>query len=365
MKITLKTLTPLWTGGVDGTSDRVHETGIIGSLRWWYEAIVRGLGHNACDPTGDGKCIYNARKSETPEEQLCPACYIFGATGWKRRFRLDASCSGKIPFGLLTLDSRGQFNHWWLASTFEDVIGTKLPFGELTLRLSFNNLEAKSQLLSIISLMSSKGALGARTQYGFGQFVWENTYGDKEAILHIQAFLEKYPQRTKGSYPPAPTVNDLWVSELKFEEDYPLVQDWLTQGHWVGKRHDTKLFLPVSFDIRYKHPDDDLQGLRENFRQMYFHEYGKHKAKLETKKVFGFSEGENKLRSRVFVSHLFRAQKDDLYSLRIWGFTSSEIAREINEGVCEMFGIPKDKMVFKIFKQDHGQYSWENERVQG
>ena len=32
-EITLKTLTPLWTGGVDCRSDRLHETGIIGSLR--------------------------------------------------------------------------------------------------------------------------------------------------------------------------------------------------------------------------------------------------------------------------------------------------------------------------------------------
>lgn len=37
MEIKLRTLTPLWTGGVGGTCDRVHETGIIGSLRWWYE----------------------------------------------------------------------------------------------------------------------------------------------------------------------------------------------------------------------------------------------------------------------------------------------------------------------------------------
>ncbi len=34
MEITLKTLTPLWTGGVGGTCDRLHETGLIGSLRW-------------------------------------------------------------------------------------------------------------------------------------------------------------------------------------------------------------------------------------------------------------------------------------------------------------------------------------------
>ena len=36
----LTTLTPLWTGGVSGRCDRLHETGIIGSLRW----VVRGGG---------------------------------------------------------------------------------------------------------------------------------------------------------------------------------------------------------------------------------------------------------------------------------------------------------------------------------
>jgi len=35
MELTIETLTPLWTGGVDGRADRIHETGILGSLRWW------------------------------------------------------------------------------------------------------------------------------------------------------------------------------------------------------------------------------------------------------------------------------------------------------------------------------------------
>jgi CRISPR-associated protein Cmr1 len=81
MKIELKTLTPLWTGGVDGRCDRVHETGIIGSLRWWYEAIVRGLGGWACDPTDDRSC---------PDKQgkRCAACELFGCTSWQRKFKL-------------------------------------------------------------------------------------------------------------------------------------------------------------------------------------------------------------------------------------------------------------------------------------
>ncbi len=35
LTIRLRTRTPLWTGGLDGTMDRIHETGLLGSLRWW------------------------------------------------------------------------------------------------------------------------------------------------------------------------------------------------------------------------------------------------------------------------------------------------------------------------------------------
>ncbi len=89
LKITLKTLTPLWTGGVDGTCDRLHETGLIGSLRWWYEALVRGLGGYACDPTSMDRC---------PDEngKHCVACELFGCTGWARKFRLKALSSVQI-----------------------------------------------------------------------------------------------------------------------------------------------------------------------------------------------------------------------------------------------------------------------------
>jgi len=81
MKITLQTLTPLWTGGVDQTCDRLHETGLIGSLRWWYEVLVRGLGGYACDPTGEDRC-------PDKDGNRCVVCELFGCTGWARKFRL-------------------------------------------------------------------------------------------------------------------------------------------------------------------------------------------------------------------------------------------------------------------------------------
>jgi hypothetical protein len=69
MHITLKTLTPLWTGGVDQTCDRLHETGLIGSLRWWYEVLVRGLGGYACDPT-EHRCTFDEEKYRKSKREI-------------------------------------------------------------------------------------------------------------------------------------------------------------------------------------------------------------------------------------------------------------------------------------------------------
>jgi CRISPR-associated protein Cmr1 len=35
----LKTLIPIWTGGVEGKPDKLHITGIKGSVRWWYPEL--------------------------------------------------------------------------------------------------------------------------------------------------------------------------------------------------------------------------------------------------------------------------------------------------------------------------------------
>jgi CRISPR-associated protein Cmr1 len=78
-KIKIKPLTPIWTGDAQRESPTLRETGIIGSLRWWYEALIRGLGGSACDPT-DTQCN---------GQNHCAACELFGCTGWARKFRLE------------------------------------------------------------------------------------------------------------------------------------------------------------------------------------------------------------------------------------------------------------------------------------
>jgi CRISPR-associated protein Cmr1 len=86
----MRALTDLWTGSVtfknkNGQikektgSDRLITTGLLGSIRWWFEVLVRGLEGSACDPT-DTKC---------EGRDHCVVCELFGCTGWARKFRFE------------------------------------------------------------------------------------------------------------------------------------------------------------------------------------------------------------------------------------------------------------------------------------
>jgi len=136
LKIRLKTLTPLWTGGVDQRPDRLHETGLIGSLRWWYEALVRGLGGCACDPTGDDRC-------PDKDSKHCAACELFGCTGWARKFRLRV------------LDKTG--------SLIQDALAQNTEFTVQFLPLRSLEQEEEWLLAKAVEIAARYGALGGKT----------------------------------------------------------------------------------------------------------------------------------------------------------------------------------------------------------
>ena len=136
MEIELRTLTPLWTGGVDQVCDRVHETGLIGSLRWWYEALVRGLGGYACDPTSDDRC-------PDQDGRRCAACELFGCTGWARKFRLRV------------LDSNG--------GLIKNAVGAKQEIALQFLELRPMSEEEKWLLANAVEIAARYGAMGGKT----------------------------------------------------------------------------------------------------------------------------------------------------------------------------------------------------------
>jgi len=192
MEVKIQTLTPLWTGDVDGKVDRIHETGILGSLRWWFEAIVRGLGGYACDTT-QHTCSFDAdkyRESEARDERqrlrdagLCDVCQVFGATGWRRRFRLhivETEVENARIAHTISLSNREHTDKKGKQRTptwyFRDPTHSGGPpkpntpkQGLFTIIIHPQTPDFNPQVIAgLIQLIADWAALGARAQMGFG-----------------------------------------------------------------------------------------------------------------------------------------------------------------------------------------------------
>lgn len=160
-EVKIRAVTPIWTGGADGKGDKLHNTGIIGSLRWWYEAIVRGLGGYACDPgdpTAD-KCKFDNTESgidKLDKElhlKICPVCNLFGCTGWQRRFRFeirndDDGCPGTIKTKAID-EKDPKEKEFWLR-----FVGLK-PIEP----------SEKALLRAVLLISSQYGAIGGKTVF--------------------------------------------------------------------------------------------------------------------------------------------------------------------------------------------------------
>lgn len=186
LEINIKILTPLWTGGVEaGKCDRIHETGILGSLRWWMEVLVRGFGGNVCEPT-EQKCSYDPKK---PNNGLCDVCQIFGATGWKRRFRLEIrdyaepakDISAKVQlqsYQYQYKDKQGQTKTGTRTPTwyFPENLKDKPRAGAFTIQIQSLHPDFKLEVIGgLIQFIADWSALGARPQMGFGVIQIEDT----------------------------------------------------------------------------------------------------------------------------------------------------------------------------------------------
>jgi len=220
LTIKLKTLTPLWTGGADGRSDRLHATGIIGSLRWWYEAIVRGLGGYACDPTQHA-CIYDLNK---PNKNLCLGCQTFGATGWARRFRLIVSDSTRAEGQTQTLratgnrlgrpakDGRQQAPSWY----FNNGQGRG---GEFDLKVIPTDPNFDPMIIyGVLKLIEQHAGLAAKTQMGYGRIQVQpgNDFDPVQFVQKMQDIATQQP--TSPETAELPAFTDMFFAQIKPQE---------------------------------------------------------------------------------------------------------------------------------------------------
>ena len=190
MEWKLRALTDIWTGDARGSPNRLIPTGIMGSLRWWYEVLVRGLDGKACDPTSDVR-------GPDQNGRHCVVCELFGCTGGARKFRL------------MVVDENGQ------------VIQHQIQAGQ-TFILRFIPLrpiapEEWCLLDATLRLIADYGALGGKTVFK------PSDEPNRQNRLHHRDFgLVQYVQGPDG-----------WQCDKTLED----VRDYVTKGHWREAPH--------------------------------------------------------------------------------------------------------------------------------
>ena len=344
--VKIKPLTPIWTGDENRKCKTLRETGIIGSLRWWYEALVRGLGGSACDPTDkDSRCKLDQAKfkkavksgksvQEALNEQICPVCQLFGCTGWTRKFRLEVQFNATIPeLWIGTREKRGnKYLKRNVAGFMSDgtIILKFIPLRGITL----NEWVSLNKTLEIIA---NYGAFGAKTSQGNGVIeIVENN------LPHKNKNPEKSELKGSSNKTNLPNLDDFFFYKfhILFKERIPIMIDkgvfWTHQPDHYGfiddrenwkKLWNNYHFLPIAFHIRdaIRHLVDD-----RNKRHEVFGELGKG--------------------SKVFVSHAYKID-GKMVEIRIWGYNVEESIKNKIKRELE------DKLKEKLFsKEKYQQY---------
>lgn len=296
LQIQVKTLTPLWTGGITGTSDRVRETGIIGSLRWWYEAIVRGLDGHVGDPTAeskaqrsefDGSAYREAlRRGSSTQDALAEGLkrmgaveYLFGTTGWARLFQLRVV---RVPRTPLHFRTTLEINKNWLGRIFhgKEELGYAIDdlracYGDTEFQLAFRGHDvsyAQVQLALLLRWVEAYGGLGAKLQHGFGQ-VGDLKLPSEIAQTTIESGLQALADKLDASdwRRKGPSVDTPYSLANFFHLAYALPASALhrfTQpdAHFGSPKKQAELnYLPCAFDLRYK--GEGNLGLRRWLRE--------------------------------------------------------------------------------------------------
>lgn len=310
LRLTLTTLTPLWTGGADRTVDRLHETGLLGSLRWWYEALVRGVGGHVCD---SGTCTYDS--SQKPNDALCDVCRVFGATGWRRRFRLTVedttqSTTGfpnriSLPHHQYTKNSKTRTPTWYFELKNEDPKLPPIPnpprsghfeVGIQPLAPDFN----PAIIAGLIQFMADWAAIGARPQMGFGVVqVKDERVGMQPLYNHLRSL------KGTSTYPHLPSLATMFFTRVAVTSN---------------RREET-------FNLKY-----DLRALfRTNQKVRHF--------------VMGTVQ-DKRIAAKVKMSHPY--QMDSQLVMRVWGW----IPQLPND-----YGMNRSDVIGKIHDHIRGKYT--------
>jgi CRISPR-associated protein Cmr1 len=252
MEVKIQTLTPIWTGGIEaGKCDRIHETGLLGSLRWWMEVLVRGMGGVVCDPTTEGDRyrldpkkfdLKTYHKFQTDAERrkylrdagVCDVSQIFGTTGWKRQFRLEVDeieiSDAEIKHTITASRSYPDMKRpptWYFRDPTKKDVQPALPntpkAGCFIIKIQSLNPNFKPEIIAgLIQYIADWSALGARPQMGFGVIQVMNEDFSKSIQINTQALYD-WLITTRGTanstqldnYKHLPSLQNIFLAKIQ------------------------------------------------------------------------------------------------------------------------------------------------------
>ena len=314
MKIKIKT--PIWTGDIDLKSDLLHSTGIIGSLRWWTEAILRGMGKFACDPAGDER---------GPDEmQYCPACLIFGATGIRRLFRLEISGGEKIfDGGAINIKPQKRNRGWYLGS------GLK---GEIDLNITPLDRDFDENLVLVpLAIAAMWGGIGAKTQHGYGVVELEDKVGLRfedfqkalDKILKSERLQKLNIKERNDTNDALPNIKEMFFAKVQFEVQN---NDWWKEVDGIKSvSNDQRLekwietgSVPISPAIK-NWLRFGKQIKTKNCNLLQVSPFSEVSNSTISNWLFGESKDDKKSASKINVSCAYRIN-NTTWEFRIWGW---------------------------------------------
>ncbi len=284
----LKALTDLWTGDADGKGQCTIPTGLLGSIRWWFEVLVRGLGGAACDPSeSNNRC---------PDQQgrRYVVCELFGCTGWGRKFRFEVRGGN----GAVMRDQIKKDTEFILRFTpLRPIAAQEWALLDLTLRLiaDYGALGGKTVLKP--SDEATRSGLPHHHDYGIVKV--EQRAGIQACS---QADLERYVR--DGRWRKPPQQDFAWASLTNF---------WCVNGrHLARQSADKSTFNKV---LGRKEPKTQGQQLASNDRVNRWLA-GRQQ---ESKKIFSFRspprtfgfQSPGAVHFKMIKKRLCKAWKDD------------------------------------------------------
>ncbi|MFB3906696.1 MAG: type III-B CRISPR module RAMP protein Cmr1 [Acidobacteriota bacterium] len=252
----LRALTDLWTGDLNGKSGRLITTGLLGSIRWWFEVLVRGLDGNACDPTDTN--------TRCEGRDHCVVCELFGCTSWARKFRFEV------------LDDNG--------NTKTDQIKQNETFNLRFIPLRPIRIEEWALLDATLRLIADYGAIGGKTvfkptdessragrlhhkDYGLVQMTtsqFAETHRDD-----LEEYLSKWRKLNHGEF--------VWASLQHF---------WCVNGKYLARQNGNS----SSFNCVIERPEPKQQSAQnDSWIAGRRPDRGNH-VEAESKKVFSFKD---------------------------------------------------------------------------